>query len=130
MEWDSWSVTFWLSPDSQREVLLKVRCTVIAWNISQWVWESLLGSLNYTAEVLLLGWIRHCHLSYEGNHLFHIDEQDWLAPLPAFLHPMMWWWLDLQHLASSVPWTLAPPWIFVEMDASKEGLGFQASLEL
>lgn len=48
MKWDSHLVTLQLSPDNQRQVLTKVRCTLVAQKILQRVWESLLGSLNHT----------------------------------------------------------------------------------
>lgn len=65
-------MTLLLTPDNCRQVLDKVCCALVAQNVSQWMWESLLGSLqnlNYAAQVLLLGRIHH-RLTYEGIHLF------------------------------------------------------------
>lgn len=49
----------------------------------------------------------HC-LSYEGNHLFTIKDWDWLVPFPAFLQPLIGWWLNPQRLATSIPWSCPP----------------------
>ncbi|KAG7177528.1 hypothetical protein Hamer_G008161 [Homarus americanus] len=40
------------------------------------LWESLMGSLNYTAEVIPLSWLRCRCLTLEGNHIFLLDIRD------------------------------------------------------
>lgn len=62
----------------------------------------------------------------EGSQLFPLVQQDQLVPMHACLYLLTHWWLNLQHLAITVPWTLPPPRISAEIDASKEGLGYQA----
>ena len=48
MTWDSCSATLTLSSDNRLRCLKKIRRTVVTRNISRRVWESLIGSLNYT----------------------------------------------------------------------------------
>lgn len=41
-------------------------------------------SFSSAMTVVLLGWICHCYLTYEGNCLFPIGDRDWLIPFPSY----------------------------------------------
>lgn len=98
MECDSCTVTLRLSLDNYQWILSKVHSTLVAQNISWRLWESPLSSLYYAAQVLPLGPIRLCRLSYESNCLFPADNQYRLVPLQSYLRPLIQWWLHLQLL--------------------------------
>lgn len=54
MNWDSQTATLHLSRNNHCRVLPKVSQALATWNITYRQWESLLGSLNYVAQVLLM----------------------------------------------------------------------------
>lgn len=58
---DSRPLTQSMYPDNHRRILLQVHHTLGVQHISHRLWESLLGSFNYAAQQLPLGWIHyHC----------------------------------------------------------------------
>lgn len=53
--------------------------------MSQRQWESLLGSLNYAAEIIKLGQLRLQRLIFKGRSLFSMIDRDQLVLFPRHL---------------------------------------------
>ena len=113
MTWDSPSATLRLSPTNRDKVLLKLRRTILSTNSSHKLWASLLGSLNFAAQVVPLGRLWCRRLWWEGNRLFPRSSPHQLRPLPPHIRHLLHRWLTPGLLSTVVPWRPPPPHLTV-----------------
>lgn len=59
-------------------------------NITRRNWDSLVGSLNYAANVLPLGRLRHRRFSCLGNKAFLVKNRDKLVPISKRMNAANW----------------------------------------
>ena len=127
MRWDAQASTLSLLDDNRERVLAKLRRTVVAVNCNHKLWASLLGSLNYAAQVVPLGRLWCRRLWWEGNRLFPRTSPYHLRPVPHHIHHLLYRWLTPGLLQLTVPWRTPTPQLSVYTDASDTGWGYQAS---
>lgn len=65
-------------------------------------------------------------LTVESNRVFPISFQETLVYVPARLHHFLWVWLSPGFLLDSVPLRFPLPSVFIAMDGSDLGWGFQS----
>lgn len=118
MEWPAVAATVTLSPGKRQRVANKVRLVLGSKTFSQHLWESLIGSLKHAAEVVPLGRLVHCCLSWEGIRAFPLGEQDCLLCFPQHLCPLLQHWLSHHHLHVAVPYVPRPLEVTVISDTS------------
>ena len=126
MNWDSRSASLRLTTTNREKLVGKLRRAVVAYNFNHKLWVSLMGSLNFAAQVVPLGRLWCRRLWWEGNHLFPRSRPHQLQPVPHHLHRMLEQWLAPGLLHASVPWRSLPPQMTVYTDASDYGWGYQA----
>lgn len=78
ISWDSSVVVLHLSCDYRMCIHSKVMRVRCSHSITHRVWEILLSSLNFIADVLPLGQLQHRWLTWLGNKAFLVTDQDML----------------------------------------------------
>ena len=128
MSWDSVACDLSLSGENRRRCRMKLFRTVHASSISLRQWESLLGSLNYAAQVVPLGRLRTRRLIRMGLQHFERVDRDAVVSLPRQARHRLSWWLSGRRLESRDPWVPPAPGLSLTTDASDAGWGYQSSL--
>ena len=127
MCWDSVSCDLSLSVENRLRCERKLVLTIQASSISLRQWESLMGSLNYAAQVVPLGRLRTRRLIRFGLQHFNRSDRDTLVPPPRRAVRRLGWWLSEDRLASRAPWVPPAPCLSLTTDASNSGWGYQSS---
>ena len=130
MQWDSVGASLQLSPTNKHKLLRKLRRTVLSTTSSHKLWASLMGSLNFAAQVVPLGRLWCRRLWWEGNRVFPRSRPLQLCPLPRHLRHLLLQWLTPGLLDTEVQWRPAPPSLVVCSDASDYGWGYQTNTGL
>ena len=128
MIWDSVSCDLSLSVENRSRCERKLFRTIHASSISLRLWESLLGSLNYAAQVVPLGRLRVRRLIRCGLQHFSQLDRDTLVPPPRRAVRRLGWWLSEGRLSSRASWVPPVPGLSLTTDASNTGWGYQSSL--
>ena len=126
MTWDARAASLGLSPANRARVTKKLRRMLLATTCTHRLWASLMGSLNFAAQVVPLGRLWCRRLWWEGNRAFSRSRPHQLRPLPFHLRTRLHQWVQPGLLSASVPWRVPPPRITVCTDASDIGWGYQA----
>ena len=126
MTWDSRAASLSLSPENRARVIKKLRRMLLATTCTHRVWTSLMGSLNFAAQVVPLGRLWCRRLWWEGNRTLPRSHPHQLRPLPFHLRTLLHQWVKPGLLNASVPWRASPPRLTVCTDASDIGWGYQA----
>ena len=127
MSWDSVFCDLSLSLENRRRCKKKLFRLIHASSISLRQWESLLGSLNYAAQVVPLGRLRTRRLIRMGlQHFEHVDRDAVISPPGQASHRLKWWLLE-DRLDSRAPWVPPKPSLSLTTDASNSGWGYQSS---
>ena len=127
MEWNSVLGVLSLSVENRSRCVRKLFRTVHASSISLRQWESLLGSLNYAAQVVPLGRLRTRRLIRLGLSHFSRTDRDTLVSPPRRGVRLLRWWLLEDRLSSRAPWVPPAPCMSLTTDASDSGWGYQSS---
>ena len=128
MCWDSVSSDLSLSLENRTRCRKKLFRAVHATSFTLRQWESLLGSLNYAAQVVPLGRLRTRRLIRTGLQIFRHMNRDVVVPLPKRARRLLMWWLLEDRLSSRAPWVPPAPSLSLTTDASDSGWGYQSSL--
>lgn len=92
--WNSLTQTVSLSEEKWR-CWKRVFQSIPVISMSQRQWESLLGSLNYAAEMIKLGQLRLQRLIFKGRSLFSMIDRDQLVLFPRHLtHLRIFWFRE------------------------------------
>lgn len=127
MEWDTSLARVRLSQENASKTRRRIFRAFVSKSMTRRQWEGLLGALNFAAEVVPLGRLRHRRLVREVNAAIPVLPRDLLRPVPRFLSNLLLPWLHTNVLLRWVPWVAPPPSLRVATDASDLGWGYQSS---
>lgn len=116
-----------LSEENAQKVRRKLFRASFSLPISRRQWESLLGTLNFVAEVTPLGRLRLRRLVRVVNRAIHVKPRDMHLPIPEGSLPLLEDWKKSSLVSEWIPWTDHIPNLRVTSDASCVGLGYQSS---
>ena len=127
LEWNSNSSSVQISALNLLKIRRRLFQALHSLTFTRRQWESLLGSLNFYAEVLPLGRLHFRRLVQTVNATIPMYPRDVPLPVPQTIPELLGDWLLVTKHPRSTPWVSPLPNIRVNSDASNIGWGYQSN---